>query len=203
MLFGRETRKLFGVSEVREQVGGVTYLVSPTALFQTNVRAAEVLVRDVLDALADTRFGRVLNLDAGVGLCAWPLAKQGRTVTAVEENRHALAAAGSAMRLNGIQSRPAASSLPASRRRCPASAAAWDAVMLDPPRQGCPPAVLDGVFRSLCPARIVYVSCNPEALVQDLTAVRGTGYRFARIQPVDMFPHTAHIETVVVLDRNS
>ena len=68
--------------------------MSPTAFFQTNVRAAEVLVREVLDALADTRFGRVLDLYSGVGLFALPLAKQGRAVTAVEENRHAMAAPG-------------------------------------------------------------------------------------------------------------
>ncbi len=202
MLFGRETRKLFGVSEVREQVGGVTYLVTPTAFFQTNVRAAEVLVREVVDALADTRFGRVLDLYSGVGLFALPLAKQGRAVTAIEENRHAIASAESAIRLNRIPE-PACRLVAARVEEAMGRVGtAWDAVLLDPPRQGCPPAVLDWVFRSLCPARIVYVSCNPEALVHDLAAVRGTGYRFERIQPVDMFPHTAHVETVVVLDRN-
>jgi 23S rRNA (uracil1939-C5)-methyltransferase len=77
----------------------------------------------------------------------------------------------------------------------------WDGVVLDPPRQGCPPRVLDWVLRTLRPLRLVYVSCNPEALARDLARVAGTGYDFERVQPIDMFPHTAHIETVVALVR--
>jgi 23S rRNA (uracil1939-C5)-methyltransferase len=201
MLFGRETRRLFGVGEVREQVGGILYLVSPTAFFQTNVRAAEVLVREVLDALPEARFRRVLDLYSGVGLFALPLAKQGRTVTAVEENRHAMAGAASAMRLNGIPDHACRLTAARVEDALKGVGPGWDAVVLDPPRQGCPPVVLDWLTRSLRPPRIVYVSCNPEALAHDLAAVPGSGYRFERIQPIDMFPHTAHVETVVVLER--
>jgi 23S rRNA (uracil1939-C5)-methyltransferase len=201
-LFGRETRRLFGTGEIREQVAGVSYLVSPTAFFQTNVRAAEVLVRVVLDALSDTRLRRVLDLYAGVGLFAIPLARSGRAVTAVEENRQAVSSATTALRLNGIDQgacRLIASRVEDAVARSPAQT--WDAVVLDPPRQGCPPGVLDRVFRTLQPARIVYVSCDPEALARDLARVTGTGYHLERVQPIDMFPHTAHIETVAVLQR--
>lgn len=216
-LFGGETRRLFGLGEVREQVGGVSYLISPTSFFQTNVRAAAVLVRVVLDALADERFGRILDLYAGVGLFALPLANSGRQVTAVEENREAMAGAATALRLNRIA--PSACRLVASRvedvlgglandgrglRRRGAGGTVggeWDAVVLDPPRQGCPPRVMDFVLRALRPARVVYVSCSTEALSRDLARVEGTGYDVDRVQPVDMFPHTAHIETVVVLAK--
>jgi 23S rRNA (uracil-5-)-methyltransferase RumA len=217
-LFGGETRRLFGLAQVREQVGGISYLVSPTAFFQTNVRAADVLVSVVLDALADPRFGRVLDLYAGVGLFALPLAKAGRTVTAVEESREATAGAAAALRLNRIAAErcrlvaarveDALGGTPGDRRtsarRQPVRIALgeWDAVVLDPPRQGCPPRVLDVVFRTLRPARIVYVSCNPGALARDMAPVEPSGYRFERVQPIDMFPHTAHVETVVVLARD-
>jgi len=77
----------------------------------------------------------------------------------------------------------------------------WDAVVLDPPRQGCPPEVLDGVFTQLAPARAVYVSCNPETLATELPVILNAGYRVTSIQPVDMFPHTDHIETVVAFSR--
>ena len=89
---------------------------------------------------------------------------------------------------------------PAERRRGPAGAPT-PIVVLDPPRQGCPPAVVHAVFARLAPGRAVYVSCNPEALAEELPAIVGRGYRIVRVQPVDMFPHTAHIETVVTLDR--
>jgi 23S rRNA (uracil1939-C5)-methyltransferase len=216
-LFGGETRRLLGLAEVREQVGGVSYLVAPTAFFQTNVRAADVLVRVVLEALADARFARVLDLYAGVGLFALPLAKARRRVTAVEENREAMASAAAAVRLNGIDNErcrlvaarveDALGAGPTGTRaggRRPALKAApgeWDAVVLDPPRQGCPPHVLDVVLGTLRPASVVYVSCSPEALARDMALVAGTGYHFERVQPVDMFPHTAHVETVVVLAR--
>jgi 23S rRNA (uracil1939-C5)-methyltransferase len=76
-----------------------------------------------------------------------------------------------------------------------------DAVVLDPPRDGCAPAVLDELFGELRPATAVYVSCNPEALARDLATILPHGYRVQSIQPVDMFPHTAHVESVVVLTR--
>jgi 23S rRNA (uracil1939-C5)-methyltransferase len=203
-LFGRDTRRLFGLDEIREQVAGSSYIVSPTAFFQTNVRAADVLVHEVLDALSGRRFRRVLDLYAGVGMFALPLAKQGRAVTAVEENRDGLSAAAAALRVNKVP--PDACRLLASRveeaaARLGSANDRWDAVVLDPPRQGCPPAVTDWVFRSLRPERVVYVSCEPEALARDLARVSGTGYQLERVQPVDMFPHTAHVETVAVLQR--
>jgi 23S rRNA (uracil1939-C5)-methyltransferase len=203
-LFGPETRRLFGPDEIREQVAGASYLVSPTAFFQTNVRAADAMVGVVLDALADAGGRRVLDLYSGVGLFAIPLAKAGRSITAVEENRDAVASAAAALRLNRID--PSACRLVASRvedAEVRLGRTAWDAVVLDPPRQGCPTRVLDWVFRNIRPTRIVYVSCDPEALARDLARVAGTGYDLQRVQPIDMFPHTEHIETVVVLSRTA
>jgi 23S rRNA (uracil1939-C5)-methyltransferase len=77
-----------------------------------------------------------------------------------------------------------------------------DAVILDPPRQGCPKPVLENVFQRIAPVRAVYVSCNPDMLPVDLPVILGAGYHAERIEAVDMFPHTDHIETVVRLARN-
>ena len=77
----------------------------------------------------------------------------------------------------------------------------WDAVILDPPRQGCPPHVITSIFEGIRAPRVVYVSCNPEALAKELPAILKTGYKVSRIQPVDMFPHTGHIETVMSFRR--
>ncbi len=73
------------------------------------------------------------------------------------------------------------------------------AVILDPPREGCEEAVLDDVFGRIRPATAVYVSCNPETLARDLQLIVRQEYAIESMQPVDMFPHTPHIETVVTL----
>ena len=79
----------------------------------------------------------------------------------------------------------------------------FDAVILDPPREGSPPAVIRGVFGRLRPARGILVSCDPEALARELPLAVAEGYRVLRVQPVDMFPHTPHIEAVAVLERRA
>ena len=199
-MVGEETIKIEGRSHVKEIVGGVSYLVSPTAFFQTNVGAAEILVRLVLEGLGSAK--RVLDLYCGSGLFSLPIARVGASVTAIEENRQAIADAESNVRLNRMppgQIRFVAGRVEDALARVTKDP--WDAVVLDPPRQGCPPAVIAGVFERIRPARVVYVSCNPDALAKELPVILKGGYRIARVQPVDMFPHTDHIETVMVFDR--
>ena len=118
----------------------------------------------------------------------------------MEENRQAVRDAEANLRLNKV---------PPSRVRLVAERAEdamhrlqqemFEVVVLDPPRQGCPDAVLDGVCR-LEPGRIVYVSCNPERLAVERARLERGGYRLSRLQGVDMFPHTDHIEAVAVFD---
>jgi 23S rRNA (uracil1939-C5)-methyltransferase len=198
-MVGDETMKIAGRSHVRQRdVGGVDFLVSPDAFFQTNVDAARTLVSLVCDAVPPD--AHVLDLYCGSGLFALPLAQRGARVTAVEENRSAIADLQANVKLNR---------LPASRVRAIAgrveetvarlSKELWDVVVLDPPRSGCAPAVLPAVCEQLTPELVVYVSCAPDVLARDLITLRQHGYRVEGIQPVDMFPHTDHIETVVTL----
>lgn len=202
LLFGPNTRRLAGAERVRENIAGLGYLVSPTAFFQTNPGAAEVMVRLVLEHTRDS--DRVVDLYAGAGLFALALAKRGASVTAVEENPQAVADGEASRRLNRISEaacrfvrrRVEDVAAGASRRLVPASP---DTVVLDPPRQACEPAVLDWIIRALRPAGIIYVSCNPETLARDLKTLVAGNYGISLIQPVDMFPHTPHIESVVVL----
>jgi tRNA/tmRNA/rRNA uracil-C5-methylase (TrmA/RlmC/RlmD family) len=81
--------------------------------------------------------------------------------------------------------------------------AAFDCVILDPPRQGCPPEVLRAVFGQTRPRRVVYVSCNPETLAAEMPTIVSAGFTVDRLQPVDMFPHTTHLETVATFSRQS
>jgi 23S rRNA (uracil1939-C5)-methyltransferase len=199
-IFGRETRRLVGPERMREDVGGVSFLVSPTAFFQTNVRAAEVLVRLVLDAVPTA--ARVLDLYAGAGLFAIPMARRGNRVIAIEESRRAVDDGAASLRLNRIDAgtcRFVARQVESAIRAVSRSDA--ETVVLDPPRDGCAPDVLDDLFGRLRPERAVYVSCNPEVLARDLATAGRHGYQTEVLQPVDMFPHTAHVETVGTLMR--
>jgi 23S rRNA (uracil1939-C5)-methyltransferase len=214
-IFGRETRKIAGSERVREQVAGASFLISPASFFQTNVAAAEILVRLVLDAVGNPesqsphpRGDRVLDLYAGAGLFAIPLAKAGHTVVAVEENRSAVADGEANLRLNRVApercrfiAAPVEKALgqsPIKDHQSPIGIA-----VLDPPREGCSAEVIDGVFGGIRPAKAIYISCEPDALARDLGRIAPLGYRVDSLQPVDMFPHTAHIETVAVLSRTA
>jgi 23S rRNA (uracil1939-C5)-methyltransferase len=201
-IFGRDTRHIAGPERLREDVGGASFLISPTSFFQTNVRAAEILVHQVLSAIPTGT--TVLDLYAGTGLFALPLALRGSTVVAIEENKVAVADGKASLRLSRVPearcrfiAKPVEVALEGGRL----TTREFDAVVLDPPREGCDASVIDRVLGQPGPARAVYVSCDPESLGRDLARITSRGYAIASIQPVDMFPHTPHIETVVVLDR--
>ena len=199
-LVGPTTLRVDGRSHVRESVGGLSYLVSPHAFFQTNVGAARTLVQLVLDNVPPN--GRLLDLYCGSGLFALPLASRGATVTAVEESRAAVAdltANAKLNRLAGGRLVPIAGRVEDLMGRLVRTR--WDAVVLDPPRDGCAPGVLSAVFDRIKPPTAVYVSCNPDVLAPDLRSIQSAGYRIDRLQAIDMFPHTEHIETVVTLKR--
>lgn len=198
-MVGRETIRLAGRSHVREEMLGTSFLISPTAFFQTNVQAARVLLRLVLDHVGPV--SRVLDLYCGSGLFALPIAQRGARVVAIEENRQAVKDAEANLRLNRI---PADAVRLIGARVEDALARAgrepFDAIVLDPPRQGCPDAVIDRVCALAAP-RIIYVSCNPEKLAGEQHRFRQHGYRITEMQGVDMFPHTDHIETVSMFTR--
>lgn len=200
-MVGSETIRIDGHSHVKQDgIVDTSFLVSPTAFFQTNVGAAREIVKLVIAGVGDAK--HILDLYAGSGLLSLPLVKAGARVTAVEENRQAMKDAEANIRLNRIPGglmRLITASVEDALPRVARDP--WDAVVLDPPRQGCPPEVLDAVFNHLAPPRAVYVSCNPEALAVELPVILNAGYRVTSIQPVDMFPHTDHIETVVALSR--
>jgi 23S rRNA (uracil1939-C5)-methyltransferase len=224
-LFGPTTFKLHGRSWLREEVAGLSYLVAPTAFFQTNVRAAETLVRLVLDAIPPETED-VLDLYAGAGLFALPLARRGHRVTAVEEHPEAIEAGVRSQQINEIapnrcrfvrarvehalgryarrreETHEQSRAVPGRGTLVPALA-----VVLDPPRAGCSPRVLTALTERLRPRVIAYVSGDPEALARDLrllvqrSSSGSARYRVSSVQPVDMFPHTTHVEALAVLER--
>jgi 23S rRNA (uracil1939-C5)-methyltransferase len=202
-IFGKETRHVAGPERLREDVGGASFLISPTSFFQTNVRAAELLVQQVVASVPAGAV--VLDLYAGAGLFAIPLAQRGHMVVAVEENRAAVADGEASRRLSRVPdgrcrfvAKPVEAALGS---RSGSLTDDVNVVILDPPREGCRPLTIDRLLDRGGPPGIIYVSCDPESLARDLHRITTRGYVIDSMQPVDMFPHTPHIETVVVLSR--
>ena len=200
-MVGPESLRIDGQRHVRETINGMSFLVSPTAFFQTNALAAAGLQRLVVSGAGG---GRVLDLYCGGGLFSLALARDSKRVVGIEENVQAVRDAEANAQINGIER----GRLRFIRARVEdgldqAGREPWDAVVLDPPRQGCPPDVIDEIFNGLHPERAVYVSCNPDALAAELPSILQAGYRINDLRIVDMFPHTEHIETVVLLSRTS
>jgi 23S rRNA (uracil-5-)-methyltransferase RumA len=214
-LFGRDTVHLHGRTRLREDVGGVSFLVSPTAFFQTNVTAAGTLVDIVTRVVREHGASRVLDLYAGAGLFALPLARGGSEVVAVEESGDAVDAGVASRDFNRIDTRACrfvsarAEDVIAGRVRGVDARFSPDAIVVDPPREGCPESVLKGVLEGHRPRVLVYVSCNPLTLARDLAMLskaRLVGpahapYRLDTVRPLDMFPHTPHLEVVATLVR--
>ncbi|MGH7788701.1 MAG: RsmD family RNA methyltransferase, partial [Candidatus Binatia bacterium] len=200
-LRGRGWAKTFGDVRVAiEPEPGPALVVAAPAFTQVNPGANRLLVETVV-RLADVRPGaRVLDLYAGAGNFSFPLRRRGAEVTAIEQDAAAAAAARAhAAGEEGPPFRMLAARAEVAAAQLARQAAAFDLAVLDPPRSGAA-ACVDALLQ-LAPARIVYVSCDPSTLARDLKAL-AAAYRVEVVQPIDMFPHTYHIETVVRATRS-
>ena len=199
LILGSFTRRLAGRERLLEEVAGVRFLISAVSFFQTNVRAAGKLAAIVTAAVSGGSGPGILDLYAGVGLFSLPLARLGHRVTAVEENPSAVEDGIETARLNHIKGVRFITARVEDVLRGLARRGQFRAVLLDPPREGTTERVLRTVAGMLRPHRIIYVSCDPRALARDLKILTSMGYAIDAVRPVDMFPHTAHIEAVAVL----
>ncbi|HEU4321927.1 MAG TPA: 23S rRNA (uracil(1939)-C(5))-methyltransferase RlmD [Roseiflexaceae bacterium] len=188
-----------GSARLHEEVGGVVFSLQPGSFFQVNVAAAEALLGLVREGLELRGGERLLDLYCGVGTFTLPLAAGGAAeVFGVEEFPGAVADAEESARANSIanvQFLEGRVEQMLARLSGP-----FDAAVLDPPRRGCHPRAVEELLR-LRPARIVYVSCQPATLSRDLKMLVEGGYTPLRARPVDLFPQTAHIESVITLAR--
>lgn len=202
MVMGQSTVKLAGEARITETIGGIAYQVSAVSFFQTNAAAAKRLVETVLRFLPDHLPGPILDLYAGVGLFALPLAKKGFHVLAIEENPLAVGDGVASAKANRIPNVRFLAGRIETVLRQRLTDGPVSAVILDPPRIGCSPTALRLVAQQYRPQWIIDVSCDPASLAKDLTALQANGYTVREIQPIDMFPHTPHIETVALFERN-
>lgn len=176
--------------------------VDPDVFIQVNRLQCEVLYELVRARLGDVAGARIVDAYAGIGALAIALAEQGAAVVCLESNRAAVRLGQLNVRIAGVEDRVIylAQTVEAA---LPTVGSPLDAVVLDPPRAGCAGAVT-GWLALAGPPRVVYVSCDPATLARDLHVLSACGpYRVERVDVVDMFPQTHHVETVVSLHREA
>lgn len=202
VILGRRTVTLWGRDTITDRLGDFIFHISALSFFQVNTAQAAVLYAKAVDYAGLTGAETVIDAYCGTGTITLFLARKAAKVYGIEVVEAAIAdarknaAANNAANVEFIVG-DAVEVMPRLYRQ----GTRPGAVVVDPPRAGCAPTVLDAFVR-MEPDRIVYVSCNPASLARDLAVLAAAGYRTREIQPVDMFPHTYHIECVVWLQRN-
>lgn len=203
-ILGTRNKTLWGPGVIYDKLLGCTFEIGPTSFYQTNPAQTEVLYELALQGIRDA--STLLDAYCGtgtIGICAASQARAaGRElrVTGVEQVSNAVGCARKNARANELNDQCSFVCADATEWMAQQRQASFDAVVLDPPRAGSTPEFLQGVVR-LAPKQVVYVSCNPNTQVRDLAVLHEGGYRTEHIVPVDMFPHTKHVECVCLLSK--
>ncbi len=202
MVLGESEKVLYGPGYIEESLCGCVFRISAKSFYQINPVQTEVLYNKAIELAGFTGKETVVDAYCGTGTIGLIAAKRGAGhVTGVELNQDAVRDAISNAKRNGIKNvyfynADAGEFLSAMADE----GETVDVVLMDPPRAGSDERFLTSLA-GLAPKKIVYISCNPETLQRDLQFLVRAGYHVQEIQPVDMFPHTNHVETVVLLSK--
>ena len=219
-ILGRETRLLWGSTSMSDKLLGCTFEIGPTSFYQTNPQQTEVLYQLAIDgALANCELAdseqigatqasnlRVLDAYCGtgtIGLClAHAAAAQGinLSLTGVDQVENNIQMARRNARNNKLEAEFICDDATRYMQALAKDGQNFDVIILDPPRAGSTPTFLKATAQ-LAQKKIVYVSCNVVTQARDLKVLLDSGFAIERVTPVDMFPHTKHVECVVVLSR--
>lgn len=209
VIMGETYEILWGQGFITDYIGNVRYQISPLSFYQVNPVQTEKLYSQALE-YADLKGGEtVWDLYCGIGTISLFLAQKAGQVYGVEIIPQAIEDAKKNAEINGIANAEffvgkAEEVLPEYyaeyARKHGGENARADVIVVDPPRKGCDPALLETIVK-MAPERVVYVSCDPATLARDLKVLCGNGYELEKVRPVDMFPETVHVETVVLLSK--
>lgn len=201
VIFGDVTRVLWGREVIYDYIGNVKFAISARSFYQVNPEQTEVLYQKTVEYAGLTGNETVIDAYCGIGTISLFLAQHAKKVYGVEIVPEAIEDARVNAELNGmshVQFEVGASEdvIP----RWKEQGVEADVIVVDPPRKGCDAKLLETILE-MKPERVVYVSCNPATLARDLCVLEDGGYKVIEAQPVDMFPHTMHVEAVVRMER--
>jgi 23S rRNA (uracil1939-C5)-methyltransferase len=201
VILGKENIVVYGSGKINDYIGDLVFEISPLSFFQVNPMQTEVLYNKALEYADLKEDDTVFDIYCGIGTISLFLAKKAKKVYGIEIVEDAIKDAKINMKLNNIDNAEffvgkAEEVVPKMYKEGKTA----NVVVVDPPRKGCDEKVLDTIV-SMNPDRVVYVSCNPSTLARDLAYLDERGYKCMEIQPVDMFPHTVHVENVAKIVR--
>lgn len=199
VILGKENRVIYGEGKINDYIGDLVFEISPLSFFQVNPVQTEVLYNKALEYAQLKENDTVFDIYCGIGTISLFLAQKATKVYGIEIVEAAIEDAKVNAKLNNLNNvefyaGKAEEVVPKMYKEGKTA----NVVVVDPPRKGCDDKVLDTIV-SMAPDRVVYVSCNPSTLARDLAYLDERGYKCAEIQPVDMFPHTMHVECVARL----
>lgn len=202
LVLGNKNITLWGNSEIKDTLMGLTFSISPHSFYQVNPTQTEVLYKTALDFAEINETKTVLDIYCGIGTISLCAAKNAKKVIGVEIVEKAISDAKNNAKVNGINN--AEFYCGAAEDIVPKLIEEGnkpDVVILDPPRKGSDKKTLSAILKAN-PERIVYVSCNPATLARDAKFLSDGGYELKKVTPVDMFPNSEHIESVACFERN-
>lgn len=204
VILGSENHILYGPGYIEDTLCGVPVRLGPLSFYQVNTLAAERLYGVAAQYAQLTSDDALLDLYCGMGTIGLSMADQCRELIGVEIVPEAIESAkANAARMGeavAAKSRFFCADAGQAATQLAAEGLHPDIVMLDPPRKGCDEATLSAVVR-MAPRRVVYVSCNPATAARDAAWLEQNGYHAEKVQPVDLFPRTKHVETVCLLSK--
>ena len=200
VVLGAREKVIYGEGTIEDVLCGHRFRISPRSFYQVNPVQTETLYRTAVDFAALSGTETVLDAYCGVGTIGITASGKAKQIIGVELNKDAVRDAIANARLNGLKNCWfTAGDAGAYMEKMARDGQRPDVVFLDPPRAGSDERFLRSLLRC-APRRVVYVSCNPETLARDL-GVLNRAYTIEKIQPVDMFPFTEHVETVCLLSK--
>ena len=201
MVLGEREVVLFGAGYIEDHLCGLTFRISPKSFYQINAYQTETLYNTAIEYANLTENDIVLDAYCGTGTIGLVASKHAKQVVGVELNSDAVKDAKKNAKLNQITNTSFYNADAGEFMVALADTGEKiDVVFMDPPRAGSDKNFLKSLLK-LSPKREVYISCNPATQKRDLFTLTKGGYKVRKIQPVDMFPHTSHVETVVLLEK--
>jgi len=200
-IFGETTKVIWGSEVIYDELDGIRFAISARSFYQVNPEQTISLYRKAVEYAGLTGKEQVIDAYCGIGTISLFLARNAGHVYGVEIVPEAIEDAKRNAKLNGLENTtfeagPAEIVIPRWKKKGMKA----DVIVVDPPRKGCDAELLDTIL-AIRPERVVYVSCNPSTLARDLRLLEDGGYRTVEVTPVDMFPHTGHVEVVTWLVR--